>query len=100
MTDDVEKRWNDPTAYRAAVLYDLAVIVAAFGWLIVYLVTDPTSSAWAVGTPAILLLGGLGAFFQTYRVWKRRGGWPVWQGAGWFLFVLMLLTLSLPVTAD
>lgn len=100
MTDDVEKRWNDRTAYRAAVLYDLAVIAAAFGWLIIYLVTDPDSSVWAIGVPTILLLGGLGAFIQTYRVWKRGGGWPVWQGAGWFLFVLMLLTLSLPVTAD
>ncbi|PHV66575.1 hypothetical protein [Williamsia muralis] len=100
MTDDVEKRWNDRTAYRAAVFYDLAVIAAAFGWLIIYLVADPASSVWAIGVPAILLLGGLGAFVQTYRVWKRGGGWPVWQGAGWFLFVLMLLTLSLPVTAD
>ena len=44
MTNDVEKRWNDRTVYRAAVTYDLAVIAAAFGWLIIYLVIDPSSS--------------------------------------------------------
>jgi hypothetical protein len=100
MTNDVEKRWNDKTALRAAALFDAAVVVVAFAWLIIYLIIDPDSSMWAVGVPAVLLLGGLGAFVQTYRVWKRGGGWPVWQGAGWFLFVLMLVTLSLPVTGD
>jgi hypothetical protein len=98
MTNDVEKRWNDKTAIRAALFYDAAVVALAFGWLILYLVIDPDSSAWAAGVPALFLLGGLGAFVQTYRVWKRGAGWPVWQGAGWLLFVLMLVTLSLPVT--
>ncbi|MFZ2175021.1 MAG: hypothetical protein WAW17_13530 [Rhodococcus sp. (in: high G+C Gram-positive bacteria)] len=42
------------------------------------------------GPSALLLLGGLGAFVRTYRVWKDGGRWQIWQGAGWFLFVCML----------
>jgi hypothetical protein len=99
MTNDVEKRWNNKTTFRSAALYDAAVVLLAFGWLIICLVADPDSSMWLVGVPACLLLGGIGAFVQTYRVWKSDGSWPVWQGAGWLLFILMLLTLSLPVTA-
>ena len=52
-----------------------------------------------IGSPLILLLGGLGAFVRTYQVWRARGRWWIWQGAGWFLLVLMLvvLTMTAPV---
>ena len=50
-------------------------------------------------SPLILLLGGLGAFVRTYQVCRARGRWWIWQGAGWFLLVLMLvvvLTMTVP----
>lgn len=98
MTNDVEKRWNDPNAYRHAVGYVVGVAILAGVWLAVYLATDPSSDAWGFGVPAILLVGGLGGFVQTYRVFRRGGGWVIWQGAGWFLFILMLASMGLPLT--
>lgn len=41
----------------------------------------------------ILAAGGLRAFMRTYRVWRARGTWWGWQGAGWFLMTLMLVVL-------
>lgn len=97
MTNDVEKRWNNPSAYHHAVGYIVGVVVLAGAWLIAYLVLGPSSTAWGFGVPAILLAGGLGGFVQTYRVWSRGGTWPIWQGAGWFLFILMLASMGLPL---
>lgn len=97
-TNDVEKRWNDPSAYHHAAFYVGIVVVLAGLWLITYLAIDPSDAAWGFGVPAILLAGGLGGFVQTYRVWKRGGGWPIWQGAGWILFILMLASMGLPLT--
>src|ERR1700694_3016719 len=53
----------------------------------------------AIGSPLILLLGGIWAFVRTYLLWRARGRWWIWQGAGWFLLVLMLvvLTMTAPV---
>jgi hypothetical protein len=48
-----------------------------------------------IGSPLILLLGGIGAFVRTYRVWRAGGRWWIWQGAGWFLLVLMLVELTM-----
>jgi len=55
----------------------------------------------AIGAPVILLIGGLRAFFRTYQTWRNRETWWAWQGAGWFLFTLMLvvLTMSMPALA-
>ena len=91
MTNDVEKRWHDPAAFRTAVKFDSAVIVAAGLALIAFAVTRQVFIAVLV--PGFLFLGGVGAFVQTYRVWRRGGTWPIWQGAGWFLFALFLLAL-------
>lgn len=54
-----------------------------------------------LGAPVILLIGGVGAFVRTYRVWRSGGTWWGWQGAGWFLLTLMMLTLTMgfPVLA-
>ena len=30
-------------------------------------------------------------------MWKAEGVWPIWQGAGWFLLLLMLVCLGVPV---
>jgi hypothetical protein len=53
----------------------------------------------AFGAPAILLAAGSWAFVRTYRVWRDHGTWWAWQGAGWFLFMLMLLTLTMGAPA-
>jgi hypothetical protein len=55
-----------------------------------------------IGSPLILLLGGLGAFVRTYQVWRAGGRWWIWQGSGWFLLVLMLvvLTMTVPVALE
>lgn len=55
----------------------------------------------ALGAPVILFAGGLRAFVRTYQTWKRRQTWWAWQGAGWFLMLLMMtvLTMSLPALA-
>jgi hypothetical protein len=51
----------------------------------------------ALGAPLILLAAGCWAFLRTYRVWRDHGTWWAWQGAGWFLLMLMLLTLTMGV---
>ena len=43
-----------------------------------------------LGAPIILLIGGLWAFVRTYQLWREHQTWWAWQGAGWFLFTLML----------
>ncbi|WP_375483234.1 hypothetical protein [uncultured Mycobacterium sp.] len=57
----------------------------------------PQRALLAFGAPAILLAEGGWAFLRTYRVWRVRGTWWAWQGAGWFLLMLMLLTLTMGV---
>jgi hypothetical protein len=96
---DVEKRWHDPPTLRKAVTYDAAVIVVAGIAFAIYATTDRASLVLASSVPAILLLGGIGAFVKTYQVWRAGGTWPMWQGAGWFLLVLMLVCLSIPWSA-
>lgn len=57
----------------------------------------PQRTLLAFGAPVILLAGGGWAFVKTYRVWREHGTWWAWQGAGWFLLTLMLLTLTMGV---
>ena len=59
----------------------------------------PQRALLAVGAPVILLLGGLRAFFRTYQTWRNHQTWWAWQGAGWFLFTLMLLVLTMSMPA-
>ncbi len=111
MTNDVEKRWHDPKGVRAATKYVLAVIAAAAAVVVLALIwananaeqctdadffvcSNPERLLFLMGPPTILLLGGLGAFVKTYRVWRNGGVWPIWQGAGWALFVLMLVYIT------
>jgi hypothetical protein len=99
MTNDVEKRWNDPPTFRAAVRYVAGVVVAAGVMFALYAFTAKDSIFVASAVPVILFLGGIGAFVKTYGVWKAQGAWPAWQGAGWFLLTLMLVSLSIPGSA-
>src|SRR5690625_1921743 len=54
----------------------------------------PQRMILALGAPVILFLAGLRAFARTYRVWRGHGTWWGWHGAGWFLLMVMLLTLT------
>jgi hypothetical protein len=54
----------------------------------------PQLTILAFGAPLILLVAGGWAFLRTYRVWHDHGTWWAWQGAGWFLMVLMFVTLT------
>lgn len=49
----------------------------------------------AIGAPLVLLLGAIWAFFRTIQIWRRHGRWWIWQGAGWFMLVLMLVVLMM-----
>ncbi len=99
MTNDVEKRWDRPGAFRSAAIY-LGVVVAVAGIVFaVYALTARNSVVVASLVPAILFAGGVGAFVKTYREWKAQGAWVAWQGAGWFLLILMLVCLSIPGAA-
>lgn len=105
---DTEKRWHDPREFRRASLYTAVVIavaaVVAVGSLLsggsqaeqcqdaaFRVCRDPERLVLAVGPPTVLLVGGLGAFGRTFRVWRAGGVWPIWQGAGWLLLALMLV---------
>lgn len=57
----------------------------------------PQRTLLAFGGPMILLAGGLWAFVRTYQVWKARGEWRGWHGAGWFLLTLMAVMVSMGV---
>ena len=88
-----------PGTLRQAVAYGVGVIAVAGIVFAVYAVVDKGSVMLASTVPAILFLGGVGAFVKTYRVWRDGGTWPIWQGAGWFLLTLMLVCLSIPVVS-
>ena len=93
--NDVEKRWHDPAMFRAAVTYVVSVVALAA-------VAFAAAVVWhaliaGILVPVILFAGGVGALVQAYRVWKAEGVWPIWQGAAWFLLLLMLVCLGVPV---
>jgi hypothetical protein len=112
VTRDVEKRWSDPSAFRRAAWYAAAVIGGALAVMAIALVWAGTDSQDCADTQSvvcsdpgryilvfvptgILLLGGLGAFAQAYRSWRRGGTWPIWHGAGWILLTFMLIYLGM-----
>jgi hypothetical protein len=57
----------------------------------------PELTILAFGAPLILFAAGCRAFLRTYRIWRDNGTWWAWQGAGWFLLMLMLVTLTMGV---
>ena len=61
---------------------------------------EKVTRTWvAYAFTVVLLVGGIGAFIKTYRVWGADGTWPIWHGAGWFLLTLTLLCFSVPMMA-
>jgi hypothetical protein len=96
MTNDVEKRWRDPRAFRAAASYVAVVVIVAAGVFAAVAVADPIAVGWAFSPSAVLFVGALGAFGKTYADWRAFRTWPIWHGAGWFLLTLTLVGLSIP----
>src|SRR5579884_3003375 len=104
---------QEDSEVQAAVRFALLAAAAGVGFLIVaalwvstckgQMALDtvacgaPQRALLAFGAPALLLAGGGWAFLRTYRVWLDRGTWWAWQGAGCFLLMLMLLTLTMGV---
>ncbi|UQE76307.1 hypothetical protein MYK68_06920 [Gordonia sp. PP30] len=96
---DVEKRWSDPRPYRAPTVYALAVIVLALVVLAVFAALGGDNRGLALAVPGVFLLGGIGALGTGIAVYTRGKPWVPWQGAGWFLLVLMLGALTVPYAA-
>lgn len=99
---------QDDAEVRAAVRFVLQVIVASLAFVVVAAVWVrgcgsgpvetvacglPYRTVLALGAPVILTGGGLWAFWRTYLVWRARGTWWGWQGAGWVLFSLMIFMM-------
>jgi hypothetical protein len=96
---------------HAAVRFAVLAAVAGVAFLVVAALWDstckgamsvdtvacgaPQLTMLAVGAPLLLLGAGIWAFVRTYRVWRDHGTWWGWQGAGWFLMILMLVTLTM-----
>ncbi|MGY2008456.1 hypothetical protein ACW9HJ_24135 [Nocardia gipuzkoensis] len=110
MVEDVEKRWHDPRGFRRAATYVASVLAtAALVFLLILLwaarrqcagedrllCDDAAQVAIVLGPSVVLLIGGIGAFVETYVQWRRGRTWPIWQGAGWFLFILMVVYLGI-----
>lgn len=72
------------------------VVIAAAAAFLIYATGDRESIPQAIGTPAVLFLGGVGALGKAYADWRAGRSWPIWQGAGWFLFALMFVSLGIP----
>jgi lysylphosphatidylglycerol synthetase-like protein (DUF2156 family) len=56
---------------------------------------EPQRTMLGLLAPVVLFGAGVLAFVRTYRVWRAEGVWWGWQGAGWFLMMVMLLTLTM-----
>jgi len=112
MSPDASNPQRDRATYAAAVKFvtvfvavALVIMLGAMGWMsgcktgtgqgALDSCTALQRNALAVGPAAVLFVGGVWAFVRTLRVWRARGGWWIWQGAGWFLLVLMLVVLTM-----
>jgi predicted membrane-bound mannosyltransferase len=97
--DFAEKRFNRPGAFLPAAIYTFAVVAVA-GVAFAFYAFGARDSVYAASlVPAFLFIGGVGAFVRTYRGWKADSDWVAWQGAGWFLLLLMLVALAIPGSA-
>ncbi len=104
---------HDDREVSAAIRFVIGAAVAGIGFLVMaalWVSTCPGVSVdtaacgapqrtmLAFGGPLILLAAGLWAFLRTYRVWRHRGTWWGWHGAGWLLLTLMVVMVLLGVS--
>ena len=110
MYQSTEQLRHDDAGVREAVRFGAVVTVAGIAFLAFAALWMSTCSGatadtlacgvpqrtlLAVGAPAILLLGGLRAFFRTHQSRrKQESGWA-WQGAGLFLMTLTLVVVAM-----
>jgi hypothetical protein len=112
MAPDTGNRQRDRSTFAAAakhvgvfVVIALIVLVGALIWLsgcksgsghgALEQCSGLQRNTLAIGPAVVLAVGGVGAFIRTYQVWRAHGGWWIWQGAGWFLLLLMLVVLGM-----
>ncbi len=95
--NDVEKRWHDRARTRTAMGYVALVVMVALAVFAVYATGERGNFVWAIAPSAVLFAGGVGAFVKTYLDWRAHRAWPIWQGAGWALLTLTLLSLAVPM---
>ena len=112
MSPDSGSPLRDRTTYAAAVKFgsvfvvlSLLVLFGALIWLsgcksgggqgALEHCSGLQRNTLAIGPAVVLAVGGVWAFVRTYQVWRARGGWWIWQGAGWFLLMLMLVVLGM-----
>ncbi|SOJ53728.1 hypothetical protein MSIMFB_01227 [Mycobacterium simulans] len=103
---------QEDSEVRAAIRFAVLAMIAGVGFVILAALWvstcpgvnidtvacgRPERTMLALGGPLILLIAGLWAFLRTYRVWRNRGTWWGWHGAGWFLLTLMMLTMAMGV---
>lgn len=110
MAPDTSDPQRDRRTFAAAVKFGgvvvvvaLVVLLASLAWLSACKTASGVGSleacsavqryTLAIGPALVLFLGGVGAFVRTLQVWRAYGGWWIWQGAGWFLMMLMLVVL-------
>lgn len=102
---------GDDQTYGRAVLYGVCVIgfsaivfAAVNFWAATrkncagaqtHVCDTPAQAAMMIGPSLVLLAGGIGAFVHTYQRYRDGRSWRVWQGAGWFLFILMTAYLMI-----
>lgn len=102
---------REDSEVRAALRFAVVAAVAGVAFLIVAVLWDstckgamsidtvacgvPQLTILALGAPLILFGAGCWAFVRTYRVWRDSGTWWGWQGAGWFLLILMFVALTM-----
>lgn len=109
--EDVDKHWSDPEGSRQVVRFGVAVLATAALTGVVIAIWAATrdaceaaeamlcdgasQAAMVVGPALVLAAGWIGAFVITFRRWREGRVWPIWQGAGWFFFFLLLAYLSI-----
>ena len=96
VSDDVGKRWHDPDAVRASIVYVAVVVAVAAIVFTAYALGDRHDPWLAFATPGVLFVGAIAAFLKTYRDWRAGRTWPIWQGAGWFLLTATVFSFGIP----
>ncbi|MGC4933927.1 hypothetical protein ACLQ3C_09610 [Gordonia sp. DT30] len=85
---------GEPPPIRQAVTYGAVVIALGIATLVVALLSaDGLRTVLVIAAPLVVGVGGLGALWRTFTVWRAGGRWQVWQGAAWFLLALFVVFL-------
>lgn len=95
--DPREPRGTAAELRKAAVTVGILIAFSLASVAVAAASSDALRTLLVIIAPIIVFLGALGVLRHTYRVWRARGRWQVWQGASWFLlafFVIMLMNTA------